>query len=120
MTLPPEISPVGDQLAWVRAQEERTHRQRRITNWIVVGACLATLGIVSYDHVDLAHRVNTLTGIVNRVTGPAAVKANQQAAVNFENRIIICEDNHTDRRIALIRGAPVPPRAVGCPQDGIR
>lgn len=58
-----DAGPISEQLAWVRAQEEQTHRQRRRTNVLVVifccltlGASLVILGAVEHQVSDSRHQ----------------------------------------------------------------
>ena len=109
-------TPMTDQLAWVRGQEERTHKNRRVTNVLVTLFCLATLVDVTFSHVSLGNRIDKVLGIAQKATGPRS----QHAAQAFQNQIILCDENHTDRVVALILQTPVPPLVAGCPVDSIK
>ena len=111
MTAPVPATPLTDQLAWVRAQEEQTHRNRRRTNILVTWACVATLAVVAYSYVDLGDRIDKVLTIARNATGPKQ----QAAATAFRNQVVGCVNNHTDRALAVIFHVPEPATAANCP-----
>lgn len=67
-------TPLQDQLAIVRAEEARTHRQQRLTNWLVVGFCIATLVVVVITKIQTSSDINTIVtnqGVIIRALDKA-------------------------------------------------
>jgi hypothetical protein len=62
--IPPPADPFAQTLAYVREEESKTHRQRRLTNWLVALLCSATLVVTIVTKIQTSREFNRV--VVNQ------------------------------------------------------
>jgi hypothetical protein len=92
MTIPDPAPEVSRQLQRLRDEEDRTHRQRRMTNWIVVCVAVVSMALSSViliqNHTDDIHIVHNQDIILAHIHNLCA--AEQQEAKLDHLPIIPC------------------------------